>query len=140
MYSKEFDELNYWLGPDEGSNWNEYIAEQVAEGVLEKFSMEDWKELNSSTLSKAKYWQERSADALGEQRSASAIETLKKLLDSQYKEVLIATASELDWTETPIEKTYADKIKRIISSLSEEELESCPELTNLLLKAQNSKI
>jgi hypothetical protein len=107
--------------------------------VLEKFSTEDWKELNSSILSKARYWQERSAAALGEQRSPTAIEILKTLLDSQYKEVLIAAASELDWTETSIEQACATKIKRIISRISAAELEPHPELTSLLLKSENSK-
>ncbi|TPG75639.1 HEAT repeat domain-containing protein [Pseudomonas arsenicoxydans] len=139
MKSKEFDELNYWLGPDENSTWNEYTAEQVAKGVLEKFSTEDWQRLNNSILSKAEYWQERSAAALGEQRSASAIEILKTLLDSQHKEVIIAAASELDWTEASIEQALAKKIKHIIESMSVEELDSYPELTNLLKKAENSK-
>lgn len=77
MDSKVFDEYNYWLGQSEDSNWNEYITEQVAKGVLGKFSAEDWNRLNDTILSREEYWQERSAAALGENRSTQAIEPKK---------------------------------------------------------------
>lgn len=140
MDSKAFDEYNYWLDQSEGANWNEYITEQVAKGVLGKFSAEDWNRLNDTILSREEYWQERSAATLGENRSAQAIEILKKLLDSPFTEVLIVSASELDWSEVPIENKYAKKIQAIINSLNHEELESYPELENLLKKASSAQI
>ncbi|WP_085641177.1 MULTISPECIES: hypothetical protein [unclassified Pseudomonas] len=140
MNSKAYEEYNYWLGPNEDSNWNEYITEQVAKGVLEKFSTDDWKQLNDSILSKEEYWQERSAAALGEQRSTYAIEILKRLLDSSFIEVSIAAASELDWADTQIESKYLERIQEIINTLTREDLESYPELESLLEKAQHSKL
>ncbi|MFJ4195789.1 HEAT repeat domain-containing protein [Pseudomonas sp. NPDC089534] len=139
MSSKAYEEYNYWLGPNEDSNWNEYITEQVARGVLGKFSTDDWKQLNDSILSKEEYWQERSAAALGEQRSTYAIEILKKLLDSSFIEVSIAAASELDWADTQIESKYFERIQAIINTLTREDLESYPELESLLEKAKHSK-
>ncbi|MFJ2485640.1 HEAT repeat domain-containing protein [Pseudomonas sp. NPDC087639] len=138
MNSKTYDEYNYWLGQNEDSNWNEYITEQVAHGVLGKFNAEDWQLLYDTILSKEEYWQERSAAALGEQRSPDAIEILKKLLDSKFTEVTIAAASELDWTEALIEHKYAEKIQSIIDNLSLDELESHPELANLLKKSKKT--
>ncbi|WP_236195299.1 HEAT repeat domain-containing protein [Pseudomonas glycinae] len=140
MNSKAFDEYNYWLGQIEDSNWNEYITEQVAKGVLGEFSAEDWNRLNDTILSSEEYWQERSAAALGENRSTQAIEILKKLLDSPFTEVLIVSASELDWSEVPIENKYAKKIQAIINSLNHEELESYPELENLLKKSSSAQL
>lgn len=139
MISKAFDEYNYWLGQNEDTNWNEYITEQVAKGVLGKFSADDWSWLNDTILSREEYWQERSAAALGEHRSTQAIEILKKLLDSPFTEVLIASAAELDWSETPMENKYAKKIQSIIDKLNHEELESYPELVNLLKKASSAQ-
>lgn len=136
MNSKAYEELNYWLGPNEDSNWNEYITEQVAHGVLGKFSAMDWQLLNETILSKEAYWQERSAAALGELRSPEAIEILKKLLESKFSEVAIAAASELDWTEAVIEEKYSNKIQKIINNLSDEEIDSYPELISLLRKSQ----
>lgn len=115
MDSKAFDEYNYWLGQSEDSNWNEYITEQVAKGVLGKFSAEDWNRLNDTILSREEYWQERSAATLGENRSTQAIEILKKLLDSPFTEVLIVSASELDWSEVPIENKYTKKYKLLLT-------------------------
>jgi len=140
MNSKAFDEYNYWLGQSEDSNWNEYITEQVAKGILGKFSAEDWNRLNDTILSRKEYWQERSAAALGENRSTQAIEILKKLLDSPFTEVLIVSASELDWSEVPIENKYAKKIQAIINSLTHEELESYPELEKLLKKSSSAQL
>ena len=137
MNSKIYEEYNYWLGPNEDSNWNEYITEQVAHGVLGKFNAMDWQQLNESILLKEEYWQERSAAALGELRSPEAIEILKKLLDSTFSEVAVAAASELDWTEAFIEEKYSNKIQRIIDNLPDEEIDSYPELKNLLKKSQN---
>ena len=136
MDSKAYEELNYWIGPNEDSNWNEYVTEQVAHGVLGKFSAMDWQQLNETILSKEEYWQERSAAALGELRSPEAIEILKKLLESKFSEVAIAAASELDWTEAVIEEKYSNKIQKIINNLSDEEIDSYPELINLLKKSQ----
>ncbi|WP_447796182.1 HEAT repeat domain-containing protein [Pseudomonas moraviensis] len=138
MNSKIYEEYNHWLGQNEDSNWNEYITEQVAQGVLKKFNAEDWKLLHDTILSMEQYWQERSAAALGELRSADAIEILKLLLDSEFIEVSIAAASELDWTETPIETKYAEKIQNIIDQLPPEEIDYYPELYNLLEKAKKS--
>jgi hypothetical protein len=50
MNSKVYEEYNYWLGPNEDSNWNEYITEQIAHGVLGKFNAMDWQQLNESIL------------------------------------------------------------------------------------------
>ncbi|WP_123448798.1 HEAT repeat domain-containing protein [Pseudomonas fluorescens] len=132
MNSKVYEEYNYWLGPNEGSNWNEYITEQVAHGALGKFNAIDWQQLNETILLKEEYWQERSAAALGELRSPEAIELLKKLLDSTFSEVAIAAASELYWTEEVIEEKYSNKIQRIIDNFPDEEIESYPELKKLL--------
>ncbi|QXI09873.1 HEAT repeat domain-containing protein [Pseudomonas zeae] len=137
MNSKIYEEYNYWLGPNEDSNWNEYINEQVAHGVLGKFNAMDWQQLNEAILSKEEYWQERSATALGELRSPEAIEILKKLLDSTFSKVAVAAASELDWTEAVIEEKYSNKIQRIIDNLPDEEIDCYPELKNLLKKSQN---
>jgi len=137
MNSKIYEEYNYWLGPNEDSNWNEYITEQVAHGVLGKFNAMDWQQLNEAILLKDEYWQERSAAALGELRSPEAIELLKKLLDSTFSEVAIAATSELDWTEAVIEEKYSNKIQRIIDNLPDEEIDCYPELKNLLKKSQN---
>lgn len=137
MNSKIFEEYNYWLGPNEDTNWNEYITEQVAHGVLGKFNAMDWQQLNEAILLKEEYWQERSAAALGELRSPEAIELLKKFLDSTFSEVAIAAASELDWTEAVIEEKYCNKIQRIIDNLPDEEIDCYPELKNLLKKSQN---
>lgn len=137
MNSKIYEKYNYWLGPNEDSNWNEYITEQVAHGVLGKFNAMDWQQLNESILLKEEYWQERSAAALGELRSPEAIELLKKLLDSTFSEVAIAAASEPDWTEAVIDEKYSNKIQRIIDNLPDEEIDSYPELKNLLKKSQN---
>ncbi|WP_277761599.1 HEAT repeat domain-containing protein [Pseudomonas sp. A34-9] len=137
MSSKVYEEYNYWLGANKDSNWNEYITEQVAHGVLGKFNAMDWQQLDETILLKEEYWQERSATALGELRSPEAIELLKKLLDSRFSEVAIAAASELDWTEVVIEEKYSNKIQRIIDNLTDEEVESYPELKNLLKKSQN---
>jgi hypothetical protein len=139
MNSKAFDEYNYWLGQSEDSNWNEYITEQVAKGVLGKFSADDWSRLSDTILSREEYWQERSAAALGEHRSTQAIEILKKLLDSPFTEVLIASASELDWSEAPIENKYAKKIQAVIDTLNHEKLEPYPELETLLKKASSAQ-
>lgn len=139
MNSKIYDEYNYWLGQNEDSNWNEYISEQVAHGVLKKFNTEDWNLLYETILSKEEYWQERSAAALGEHRSPEAIETLKKLLDSKFTEVTIAAASELDWAGVVIEHKYAEKIQAIIDSLPPEDMDSYPELFNLLTKINTNK-
>ncbi|QAX85855.1 hypothetical protein C2E19_19255 [Pseudomonas sp. DTU12.3] len=133
--NKIFEEYNYWLGPNEDSNWNEYITEQVAYGVLRKFNIMNWQQLNEAILLKEEYWQERSAAALGELRSPEAIEVLKKLLDSRFSEVAIAAASELDWTEAAIEEKYSNKIQRIIDNLPDEEIDCYPELKNLLKKS-----
>ncbi|TKJ86337.1 hypothetical protein PkoCFBP13504_06505 [Pseudomonas koreensis] len=137
MNSKIYEEYNYWLGPNEDSNWNEYITEQVAHGVLGKFNAMDWQQLNEAILSKEEYWQERSATALGELRSPEAIEILKKLLDSTFSKVAVAAASELDWTEAVIEEKHSNKIQRIIDNLPDEEIDCYPELKNLLKKSQN---
>jgi len=137
MNSKVYEEYNYRLGPNEDSNWNEYITEQVAHGVLGKFNAMDWQQLNEAILSKEEYWQERSATALGELRSPEAIEILKKLLDSTFSKVAVAAASELDWTEAVIEEKYSNKIQRIIDNLPDEEIDCYPELKNLLKKSQN---
>jgi HEAT repeat protein len=137
MNSKVYEEYNYRLGPNEDSNWNEYITEQVAHGVLGKFNAMDWQQLNEAILSKEEYWQERSATALGELRSPEAIEILKKLLDSKFSKVAVAAASELDWTEAVIEEKYSNKIQRIIDNLPDEEIDCYPELKNLLKKSQN---
>jgi HEAT repeat protein len=139
MNSKVYEEYNYRLGPNEDSNWNEYITEQVAHGVLGKFNAMDWQQLNESILLKEEYWQERSAAALGELRSPEAIEILKKLLDSTFSEVAVAAASELDWTEAFIEEKYSNKIQRIIDNLPDEEIDCYPELKNLL-KNQKAKV
>jgi hypothetical protein len=61
-------------------------------------------------------------------------------LDSPFTEVLIVSASELDWSEVPIENKYAKKIQAIINSLNHEELESYPELENLLKKASSAQL
>jgi HEAT repeat protein len=137
MTSKTYNEYNYWLGQNEDSNWNEYITEQVAQGVLRKFDSEDWKLLRETILSKEEYWQERSTAALGELRSHDAIEILKALLDSNFPEVTIAAASELDWTEAAIEQEYAGKIQKIIDLLPPEEVDSYPEFASLLKKTKN---
>lgn len=137
MHSKVYEEYDYWLGPNEDSNWNEYTTEQVAHGVLGKFNVMDWQQLNEAILLKEEYWQERSAAALGELRSPEAIELLKKLLDSTFSEVAIAAVSELDWTEAAIEEKYSNKIQRIIDNLPDEEIDCYPELKNLLKKSQN---
>ncbi len=138
MNSKAYEEYCHWLGQDEDSSWNEYITEQVAQGVLRKFDVEDWKFLHETILRKEEYWQERSAAALGELRSPDAIEVLKKLLDSDFIGVAIAAASELDWTETMIEHEYFEKIKRIIAQLPPDEIDSYPELSNLLKKVKKT--
>jgi len=85
MNNKDYEEFNYWLGPNEDSNWNEYITEQVAHGILRKFSAMDWQLLNEVILSKEEYWQERSAAALGELRSPEAIEILKNFLNPSFQ-------------------------------------------------------
>jgi len=138
MNSKAYKEYCHWLGQDEDSSWNEYITEQVAQGVLKKFDVEDWKFLHETILTKEEYWQERSAAALGELRSPDAIEVLKTLLDSDFIGVAIAAASELDWTETMIEHEYFEKIKRIIAQLPPDEIDSYPELSNLLKKVKKT--
>jgi hypothetical protein len=137
MNSKTYDEYNCWLGQSDDSNWNEYITEQVAHGVLQKFDSEDWKLLRETILSKEEYWQERSTAALGELRSHDAIAILKALLDSKFPEVTIAAASELDWTEAAIEQEYTVKIQKIIDLLPPEESDSYPELARLLRKTKN---
>ena len=137
MNSKTYDQYNYWLGQSDDSNWNEYITEQVAHGVLEKFNAEDWKRLHKTILSNEEFWQARSAAALGELRSPEAIEILKALLDSEFTEITIAAASELDWAEVAIEQEYAVKIQKIIDLLPPVEVDSYPELVSLLRKTKN---
>jgi HEAT repeat protein len=137
MNSKTFEEYKYWLGQSDDSNWNEYIIEQVAHGVLEKFNAEDWKLLHNTILSNEEFWQARSAAALGELRSYDAIEILKTLLDSKFPEVTIAAASELDWTGAAIGQQYAMKIQKIIDLLPPEEVDSYPELASLLRKTKS---
>ncbi|QXE10590.1 MULTISPECIES: HEAT repeat domain-containing protein [Pseudomonas] len=136
MNSKAYEEYNYWLGQNENSNWNEYITEQVAYGILRNFGAMDWQLFNEAILSKEEYWQERSAAVLGELRSPEAIKILKKLLESKFSEVAIAAASELDWTEAVIEEKYSNNIQEIINNLSDEENDSHPEIINLLRKSQ----
>lgn len=140
MNSKVYEEYNYWLGANEDSNWNEYITEQVAHGVLGKLNAMDWQQLNEAILLKEEYWQKRSVAALGELRSPEAIELLKKLLDSTFSEVAIAAASELDWTEAVIEEKYCNKIQRIIDNLPNEKIDCYPELKNLLKKIKKTKL
>ncbi|KAF0864999.1 HEAT repeat domain-containing protein [Pseudomonas sp. LD120] len=134
-----FDRLHHWFGDSEAANWNEYIAEQVAKGVLGAFNPAQWQRLGETLLSRPEYWQHRCAVSLGELRTPPAITLLKRLLaESPYLDVRVMAIYELDWAEAAIERRYASCILEIMDNLTEEGIE--PELHSLLTKAESATL
>lgn len=128
-------QLQHWLGDSPDANWNEYISEQVAKGVLRHFTEAQWQQLDRRLLEQPEYWQQRCVAALGGERSAAAIALLKRvLLESPHLDVRIMAIYELDWCETPIEHRYRASIQEVIASLPAAEVE--PELRSLLAKTE----
>ena len=104
----ELDEIQHWAR---------------CKSVLIDFTQKQWEKLEKEVLEKPEFWQQRCVVSLGEYRSDNAITILKFLLSkSPYKDVKILSAYELDWAEVPIEKKYANFIKKIINTIPSSEI------------------
>ncbi len=120
---ESYEKLCIWLGESEDSNWTKYSTELVAKTVLIDFTQKQWEKLEKEVLEKPEFWQQRCVVSLGEYRSDNAITILKLLLSkSPYKDVKTLSAYELDWAEVPIEKKYANFIKKIINTIPSSEI------------------
>ncbi len=129
------EQLQHWIGDSESANWNEYITEHVAKGVLRAFTPAQWQRLDAMLLDQPEYWQQRCAVSLGELRGTQAIGLLKRLLvESPYLDVRIMAIYELDWAEIAIERRYALPVREVMALLPEDQVE--PELHSLLAKAE----
>ncbi|WP_430446437.1 MAG: HEAT repeat domain-containing protein [Pseudomonas piscis] len=129
------EQLQLWIGDSEAANWNEYITEHVAKGVLQAFTAAQWQRLDALLLDQPEYWQQRCAVSLGELRGPQAIALLKRLLvQSPYLDVRIMAIYELDWAEVAIERRYALPVREVMARLPEDQVE--PELHSLLAKAE----
>ncbi|WP_199913879.1 hypothetical protein [Stenotrophomonas sp. YAU14A_MKIMI4_1] len=137
MTRNPYSEFLYWLGDSEGSNWNEYICEQVGLGVILRFSQQDWDKLQKTMAHQPSYWLQRCAVSLGTPRHPLAIKILKTLLATDDLDTQIMAAYELDWSEEPIEHELETVISQLISRIPEAERSDYPEVESLLKKSKN---
>ncbi|WP_369986712.1 HEAT repeat domain-containing protein [Pseudomonas xanthosomatis] len=135
MDEKIIKEFLRWIGETECSGWNEYYSEQVAKGLLPKFSSAEWIWLEQHIKTQPDYWVQRCVAALGDSRAPEGIPILKALLSSSNFDTQIMAASELDWSEAPIEEEYFSTVENILFRLPNEDHHLYPEIINLLKKS-----
>lgn len=139
MNEKIIKEFLRWIGESECSGWNEYFSEQVAKGILPKFSSAEWEWLEQHIKTKPDYWIQRCVAAVGDSRIPQGIPILKNQLSSNNFDTQIMAASELDWFEAPIEREYSPTIESILFRIPHEDHHLYPEIINLLKKSNLSK-
>lgn len=130
MSENFFSELDNTIGKEDAF-WHDYNL-QVSSELLEQFSNNDWRSLQSIALARPLYWQERCAEAIGYLENVNGVNVLIDFLKSPHLSVAAIAASELENMSISLSKDFETRLQDILEHLMSIGSSRCEDLRKLI--------